>query len=206
MLKCDQLICYRNNRPLFDPVTFSVDQGVCLQIVGENGAGKTTLLRTLSGILPLQRGRILWEGFPIDRDPALFQKALFYLGHQLALKEALSVLENLQLDLSCALYEKHVLEAALEEWGMRDLSTAFVHQLSRGQRQRLALVKFFLSNARLYILDEPLSGLDQDVVGKVQDHIQKKLNSGASVILTSHQTLTLPGASLNTLKLKSVGS
>lgn len=204
MLTVKALTCSRGGHSLFQPLDFVLKAGGLLQVVGENGAGKTTLLRTLSGILMPQSGEIAWQGQSIHRDRVAFQKDLFYLGHQLALKDAFSTFENLRLDVACAAFDRARLEQVLRTLGLGDLMEVPCHQLSRGQRQRLALTKFFLSPAKCFILDEPLTGLDQAVIEIVQQKMTDKLEQGASIVVTSHQAFSLPRRDVELLQLTAV--
>ena len=95
MLEADNLECVRGYRRLFAGVGFRVAAGELLYLQGKNGAGKTSLLRMLIGLLPPEAGTIRWKGEPIRVLGDEFRADLCYLGHQNAIKEELTPLENL---------------------------------------------------------------------------------------------------------------
>lgn len=186
-LQAKHLTCYRGERLLINDLSFNVSSGELLQVVGENGSGKTTLLRALTGIFPPQSGEILWQGRLIQRDRLEYQRQFYYLGHQIGVKSELTALENLRLGFRVQADVGEV----VSELKLGPLQNILSRHLSRGQRQRVALAKLLLSDASLWILDEPFASLDSVMMDKVQMLLAKKIEKGGGVILTSHRALTL---------------
>ena len=95
-LSLNHISCERDERILFNGLSYQFNTGALVQITGFNGAGKTTLLHSLCGIRPPATGEILWCERDIYRDPTGFRRSLFYLGHQAPVKGHLTVRENVQ--------------------------------------------------------------------------------------------------------------
>jgi ATPase subunit of ABC transporter with duplicated ATPase domains len=95
MLEASNLECVRGERSLFAGVSFRLDGGEMLYVQGKNGSGKTSLLRMLCALTPAVSGEIRWRGGPIGKLGEEFRSELCYLGHQNAIKEELTPLENL---------------------------------------------------------------------------------------------------------------
>jgi ABC-type transport system involved in cytochrome c biogenesis ATPase subunit len=95
LLDVRELSCVRGHQPLFQGVSFVLSEGHWLHLQGANGSGKTSLLRILAGLSPADSGEVLWRGQPVAAPGSAYAAERFYMGHQLALKEELSALENL---------------------------------------------------------------------------------------------------------------
>jgi energy-coupling factor transporter ATP-binding protein EcfA2 len=95
MLEASNLECVRGERRLFAGVSFRLEGGEMLYLQGKNGSGKTSLLRMLCALTPAASGEIRWRGEPIGKLGEEFRSELCYLGHQNAIKEELTPLENL---------------------------------------------------------------------------------------------------------------
>ncbi len=186
LLHIRSLTAYRNERLLMRDVNFSLGRGELLQVVGPNGCGKTTLLRIIIGLLPPQEGEVLFREKLIGVDRQAYHRNVFYLGHQIGVKGDLTVNEQLRFARRCS-FEKISTEVVLKELDLYDYKNEFCRNLSRGQCQRVALAMMMLSDAVLWILDEPFSALDQAAQIKVQDIFLRKIEEGGSIIFTSHQ-------------------
>ncbi len=203
MLSVSDLSCSRGDRRLFSGVDFTLKSGCCVHIEGDNGVGKTSLLRIVSGLSPAAGGSVEWEGVAIHHNAA-FRAARMYLGHQLALKEDLSALENLHFDAAIAgrpLSDANAL-AALVQLGLKGRAHLPVRVLSQGQKRRAALARLSASRATLWILDEPLVALDRSAQTQVCALLQSHLASGGMALVTSHQPLQLLGAHCTTYRLQ----
>jgi heme exporter protein A len=194
MLEARALTCVRGDKKLFSDLSLRVGSGECLHVRGENGVGKTSLLRLLTGLSKPEAGQVLWNDQSISADPNIFHRELLFLGHRDALKEDLSALENLQmyaalddvqLPLDGAL-------AALVRFGLRGRENLPVHCLSAGQKRRVLMARMLIRGARLWILDEPFNALDVHAVTELQGLIAEHTATGGLVVLTSHQTVSLP--------------
>ena len=198
-LEANRIACSRGDHLLFNELSFIMNNGDLLQIVGPNGIGKTTLLRVLTGIIPLQAGEVCWQGKAIQNNRTNYYQQLSYLGHRVAIKNALTVLENIRLE-SCLDKQSHY-QDIMETLGLAGIQHRLIRQLSRGQRQRVAWAKLLLSNAMLWILDEPFASLDEAMKHKIQGLMAEKLRNGGAVIMTSHRPLNAPGLMGQTINL-----
>ena len=203
MLEVSNLACSRGDHLLFSDLNFSLSAGELLQVQGANGSGKTSLLRTLCGFMMPVAGEIRWRGQNIRELGDTFYAEMIYLGHLNAIKDELNALENLRISAGlagCKVDDKQVI-AALRRMGLRGRETLPVKVLSQGQRRRVALARLLLSNASLWILDEPLTALDVGAVGLMQELIGEHLVSNGMVIYTTHQPLEVVGVATRWLSL-----
>lgn len=192
MLEVSNLSCVRGGRQLFAGLAFGLQPGQVLHLKGSNGAGKTSLLRMLCGLAQPDGGEVHWMGAPVQRDWAGFRNALFYLGHQNAMQEALTVDENLKFYAALA-GSAPALDnrAALEKLGVRACQHRLVRHLSQGQKRRASLARLLQTRATLWILDEPWVALDAQGIAALRGLLAAHLEQGGMVILTSHQDVDL---------------
>jgi heme exporter protein A len=174
-----------------------------MQVQGVNGSGKTSLLRSLCGFLMPDEGDIVWRGESIRDLDEEYYAELLYLGHLNAIKDELSALENLLISagLSGVELEEKEAMAALRRMGLRGREMLPTKVLSQGQRRRVALARLLVSDAKLWILDEPLTALDVGAVALIQELIAEHLARQGMVIFTTHQPLHVPGMGMLTLSL-----
>jgi heme exporter protein A len=153
------------------------------------------LLRTLVGISVPDHGEVCWGGVPITECSDEFKRALLYLGHQAAVKDELTPLENLtlgnELD-GLPLAEADAL-AALQRLGLHGRGKLPTRWLSAGQKRRVLLARLLVRPATLWVLDEPFAALDTNAVALVGELILAHLERGGMAVLTSHQPVLLPG-------------
>ena len=194
ILDIQHVSCQRGFRTLFEDLNVSLYAGQLLRICGENGAGKTTLIRVLSGLSTDYEGRILYAG----RSRKAFNEdmpwQISYLGHEKGVKANLSVIENLQW--YAALYpsctnQPDKLQQVLSRLGLAAFAHVRACDLSAGQKQRLALARLMLSEAKLWILDEPFTAIDQSGIRVFEQLIDEFLVTGGSVVMTAHHSLSL---------------
>lgn len=203
MLEGKDLTCVRGERTLFSHLDFSLGEGELLLVQGANGSGKTSLLRMVCGLVAPEFGAILWDGEAIASCRDRYHGEMVYFGHAPAVKEDLTAFEN--LDLSCrlagmAVKEKEV-QGALGHLGLGHCLDLPAKSLSQGQRRRVALARLLLTDARLWILDEPLTALDQAALQLVQSLLGAHLRKGGMVMLTTHQPVSVEGIEARTLQL-----
>ncbi|MGL4859996.1 MAG: cytochrome c biogenesis heme-transporting ATPase CcmA [Enterobacteriaceae bacterium] len=192
MLQAQALCCVRGERTLFEQLSFTISPGECVQISGRNGSGKTSLLRILAGLTQPQQGKVCWQGTPLTRCRSDYQHNLLYLGHQPGTKGVLTASENLQLysDNTLSLQQKEEqIYTALAHAGLSGYEDLPASQLSAGQQRRVALARLWLSRASLWILDEPLTAIDQTGITHLCQLFARHSEAGGMVIITSHQPI-----------------
>jgi heme exporter protein A len=187
------LSCIRAERLIFTGLDFDLAGGGALKLTGPNGSGKSSLLRLMAGLLPAASGTLAWRGCDPADEPEAFRAALRYLGHQDAVKPALTVAEN--LDFWAGLQGgQGGAAAALDAFGLATLAPVPARFLSAGQRRRLALARLVAAPGRLWLLDEPTVGLDRPSVAALEAVIARHRAAGGMVVVATHTDIALPGA------------
>ena len=188
MLQVHSLTFDYLEKPLLSDVKFSLASGRLLHLRGGNGVGKTTLLRLLAGLLQPLEGSIFWEGKPITDNLPAFQQRVCYVGHKLGLSLELTVRENCFFDLH---WQRKALSPTelLERFDLLDFADTPCFQLSQGQRRRVALLRIAMTDARLWLLDEPLVALDKPSTLALFTGFKQHLAENGCIVMTSHQSL-----------------
>ena len=203
MLAVHDLACERGERLLFRNLGFELGQGEALLVRGGNGRGKTSLLRILCGLSAPAAGEVRWRGEPINRTHEQYGRERAYVGHANGIKDDLTPLENLRL--AAALGGRDLGEdaalAALARVGLARCTDLPARVLSFGQRRRVALAGLATAGALLWILDEPLTGLDVDGVAMVEALIRDHVAAGGLAVMTTHQPLSLGDLTPQTLSV-----
>lgn len=171
------LACRRGERLLFAGLSLSLEPGETLHVRGPNGIGKSSLLRILAGLLPPFAGKVEREGAValLDERPAL--DPLLPLGRALRFWAG--------LDGGAA---------DLGPLGLADLVDVPVRYLSTGQKKRAAMARLLGQGAPIWLLDEPLNGLDRDAVAVVEALASEHCAAGGICVVASHQPFALDGA------------
>lgn len=199
MLEAHHLTCVRDERVLFEALSLAVQPGEIVQIAGANGAGKTSLLRILTGLATPETGRVSWQGAPISRQRDDFHQQLLWLGHQPGVKPVLTADENLRF-----YHPRQTQEArwaALAAIGLVGYEDVPVAQLSAGQQRRVALARLWLSEAALWVLDEPFTALDVAGIETLTRRLERHTSRGGAVVLTTHQPLRAVDSPLRCITL-----
>ena len=186
MLKVDNLSCQRSNDLVFKNLSFEVSKGTNTEIIGSNGSGKTSLLKCILGLIEKSEGKISWKQKPIEETREYFLKSCFYQGHQLALKNNFTVVENLRFSHSLFNSNEEKIMASLKEVGLLEYRERASSDLSMGQLKRLAIAKWLLDEQEIYLIDEPFASLDEEGTLLVSSIIKKLNLKGYSFLFTSH--------------------
>ncbi len=186
MLKVDNLSCQRSNDLVFKNLSFEVSKGTNTEIIGSNGSGKTSLLKCILGLIEKSEGKISWKQKPIEETREYFLKSCFYQGHQLALKNNFTVVENLRFSHSVFNSNEEKIMASLKEVGLLEYRERASSDLSMGQLKRLAIAKWLLDEQEIYLIDEPFASLDEEGTLLVSSIIKKLNLKGYSFLFTSH--------------------
>ncbi len=181
-LSATDLACRRGERVLFRGLNLDVSSGQALHIAGANGIGKTSLLRILAGLLSPFAGSVESEGAIglLDEKPGL--------DPELPLRKALAFWE--QID-GCGQPS-----GAHKAMGLEPLFDVPLRYLSTGQRKRAAMASLLNRAAPIWLLDEPLSGLDTKAIEQVTALIALHVSGGGLAIVASHQPLEIPDLSV----------
>ena len=172
-------------------------------MAGANGVGKTSLLRMVCGLAPIESGEICWNGTPIHAQSDAYRQDLCYLGHLNALQESMTVNENLSFTaaLGGMATDAMQMQQVLTHFGVAGRGGQLVRHLSQGQKRRVALSRLALSQARLWVLDEPFVAMDEAGVRMLADLIAAHLGKGGMAVLTSHQQVDIGNIPAHVLEL-----
>ncbi|AXQ29608.1 heme ABC exporter ATP-binding protein CcmA [Solimonas sp. K1W22B-7] len=192
-LEISDLAVRRGPRLLFEGLGFRLAGGEILHLQGANGAGKTSLLETLAGLRRAAAGQM--RGLPEDG-------GLHWLGHRNALNLSLSVLENLEFWCGLNGAAATACPPALERVGLWKLRHRLVRTLSAGQKRRAALARLLAARRPLWLLDEPLDGLDRQGLELFAQLLGEHAAAGGGAVVTSHQPLPAGLAGVRVLVLE----
>ena len=162
-----------NENNLFHNISFDIKHGEALHIKGRNGSGKSTLIRIILGITEPVKGTLENKS----------TKEICYLGHKNALKTYLTLDDNINL---MQLANCDMLKSYLDKLELNKYRDVTVSNLSFGQQKKLALLRVFLNNSDLIILDEPFVGLDDGALSILTSFLNNELNKNKSLVFTSH--------------------
>jgi heme exporter protein A len=197
-----KLACRRGERLVFRGLDFTLQTGGALILVGPNGSGKSSLLRVMAGLTPPAAGVLSWNGEDVHADRSAHRGRLHFIGHADALKPVLSAEEMLRFWAAMRAPLKTdapAIAAALAQFGLGAAAQWPCRYLSAGQRRRLTLARLVASLAPLWLLDEPMAGLDSDAVAQLLAAIAAHRRSGGCVVLSTHTALELADAALLSL-------
>lgn len=186
-------VSYRNKKeivPVLNDFSLSLDNGELLVILGPSGCGKTTLLKVITGVLPIDSGKIILDGIDAER-LEIKTRNISYVSQSFYAYGFMSVYNNIALPLKAQKIgvdeiEKRVV-AISKKLGIDFLLSRKPKALSGGQLQRVAIAKALIKNPSLYLFDEPFSNLDPKIRIELRKEIKKiKEEYNASMIFVTH--------------------
>lgn len=182
MLKVENLHKKFGESIILDNISFNLDKGEILVVLGPSGSGKSTLLRCIKGLENVDQGQILFQG---DQEHISMVFQDFNLWHHLTVKENLMLAPLIvQKRNKTDAYQEMI--SLLEKIGLQDKLHAYPHELSGGQKQRVALARALLTKPQLLLLDEITSALDPALVKSVEDVIRFLASIGMTMIIVTH--------------------
>ena len=188
LLVLDELTVQRGEIPLCEGVTLNLAAGSICHLVGANGTGKTTLLMQLAGLLPVLSGEVVYQGkvsLPVQP---------LYVSHQLGIHPNLTVAQNLTFLLNLYGISPSIADVndALTWVGLQGFETISSSHLSAGQTRRITLARLYLLTpdvTPLWLLDEPFTAIDVDMVARMEDRLREFATAGGAILMTSHQAV-----------------
>ncbi len=182
MITVENLWKFYGDRLIFKDTKFELGRGELCFVVGPNGCGKSTLLRIIAGLSRASKGRVEVE---------VGRTEIGYIGHFAYLYRGLTALENLEF--WNRLYKKGIKRDHLLEFLSLTGLASFAHErvgcFSRGMVQRLNLARLMLLDPKLYLLDEPSSGLDASSREILYSFIREKKEEGKTILWVSHDSV-----------------
>lgn len=181
-----------HEKVLLDNISFTLEEGEVLALVGHNGAGKSTLMKTIMNVMEKQAGNIIiQEKYDQDEDLLAFKKHISYLPEEPLLLTELTVMQHFQLySLSYNMKEEEFtakLAKYVDGFGLTTKLDAYPEELSKGMRQKVQTICAFLPDVPLMLIDEPFMGLDVYAVDYFLTLLKEKIGTGMSIVLTTHQ-------------------
>ena len=169
LLRFEKVALRRGGRLLFEDLDLVLGPGEALQVAGPNGSGKSSLIRLAAGLLNAERGRV-------ERSRAALADDALALDRELPLRRALG-------------FWVASTDEAMGALGLEELAPVPVRLLSSGQLKRATLARVAASGASLWLLDEPLNGLDANGADRLARLLERHRASGGAVLAASHQPL-----------------
>ena len=201
LLEVKNLSCIRDDRVLFEGLSFSLKNSQVLLLEGKNGSGKTSLLRIICGFREQDAGEIHWCDSAVKDSEYYAEMA--YVGHLDGIKKELTVIENLKMSLALSQAARYSIVQALAKVNLAGYDHALVQSLSAGQKRRLSLARLLITKKSLWVLDEPFTSIDKEGIKLIESLMHEHLVNGGMIILTSHHDLNLAEADVQKINLSS---
>lgn len=180
----------KTNVRAVDDLTLKVEKGSTLGFIGPNGAGKTTTIRLLTGILQPTSGRVLVGGIDMAKDPIGAKRLIGFVPDAHEMYDRLTGMEYLNFmadvyGVSAADRKAHI-EKYLELFGLEDASRDQIRSYSRGMRQKLTIIGALIHNPPVWVLDEPMVGLDPRAAHILKEEMRRHCEKGNTVFFSTH--------------------
>jgi len=173
-----------------DDVSFKVEEGAVVALIGPNGSGKTTLMRCISTLQEIQEGSIFINGINITENPREIHQMIGYLADNFGLYDDLTVRQSLEYIAHSRMLElddaSELVVNCAKEVGVYGFIDREVNTLSRGMRQRVGIAQAIIHEPKLLVLDEPASGLDPEARIDLSNLILKLRGRGMTIFVSSH--------------------
>lgn len=189
MVEVDKVTKFYGDLEAVKDVSFKVEKGEILGLLGPNAAGKTTLMRIMTGYLPATRGTVRIAGFDVFNDVMEVKKRIGYLPETPPLYVDMTVAEYLRFVAELKgvprAERKARVEQLIDTTSLESVAGRLIENISKGYRQRVGLAQALVNNPEVLVLDEPTVGLDPKQIIEIRELI-KKLGREHTVILSSH--------------------
>ncbi|MCI5942781.1 MAG: ABC transporter ATP-binding protein [Ligilactobacillus animalis] len=189
-LEVENLVGGYSRVPVLKDISFEVKAGELVGLIGLNGAGKSTTIKHIIGLLRPQKGTITLDGVTLKTDPKAYKQKMAYIPETPILYEELTLREHIELTIMAyGLEAKNAWQRAqklLELFRLENKLDWFPANFSKGMKQKVMIVCAFITEAKLYIIDEPFLGLDPLATQDLLDLIDQKKQAGAAVLMSTH--------------------
>ena len=184
LLEIKNISLSRNDNPILSNINLELDSSSVINIHGRNGCGKTSLLKIIVGITEPTDGIINNNILSNDN------KNITYIGHKHGIKNNLTLSENILFEPSIYNGKQKNIDDMIKRYQMGKYKDYLSKNLSHGQQKKISLIKAGLSNAKVWVIDEPYSALDKDAIKILDSCIYEHLCNQGSVIMTNHEPIT----------------
>ncbi|WP_347273330.1 LPS export ABC transporter ATP-binding protein [Candidatus Kuenenia sp.] len=192
LLRTEGLTKSFGKRTVVNNVSFEINRGEIVGLLGQNGAGKSTSFNMVIGIIRPDSGRVIFQDEDVTHMPIYLRarKGMGYLCQEPSVFQRLTVEENILAILETHRYNSHekykLLVDLLAEFNLKSLSKHKAFTLSGGERRRLEIARALASSPSMILLDEPFTGVDPIAVNEVQEIVLKLRDKGIGILITDH--------------------
>ena len=174
---------------VLEDVSFSVEKGQCIGILGANGCGKSTLLSIMAGTKKSNGGRIIYNGIDASKNKNIFTDYIGYVPQENPLIEELSVNDNLKLWYSNSKKDlkKDFLDGVPAMLGLNEVKNIAVGKLSGGMKRRVSIAAALANDAPILILDELSAALDIVCKKEIRQYLAHYLKGNGTIVMTTHE-------------------
>ena len=189
MILVKDLSIERSSKKIFENVNLSLGSGKIILLKGKNGSGKTTLLKALLNLIEPSSGAIYWKGKLLKKNLYNFFNHVTYIADRTSSLSKLSVQENIKIwkKIFLSNISNSQVENILKTLKLDIYLNQKVNSLSFGETKKLELLRLIIENKKIWILDEPLSNLDDDTIDIIGQTFEDHRSKEGSIIFSSHQ-------------------
>ena len=189
MIIVKDLSVERLGKKIFENINLSLATGNIIILKGRNGSGKTTLLKTILNIIEPSFGSIYWKGKLLKKNLYDFYNHVTYISDKTSSLKKLTVKDNINIwnKIFLSNINNSQIEIALKTLKLENYLNHKVGTLSLGETKKLEFLRLIIENKKVWILDEPLSSLDEDSVELIKQTFEDHVNKEGSIIFSSHQ-------------------
>ena len=189
MIIVKDLSVERLDKKIFENINLSLTSGNITILRGKNGSGKSTLLKTILHIIEPSFGTIYWKGKLLKKNLYDFYDNVTYIADKTSSLTKLTVKDNINIwsRIFFSNINNSQLETALKTLKLENYLNQKVGTLSLGETKKLEFLRLIIENKKVWILDEPLSNLDDDSVQLIKQTFEDHCSQGGSIIFSSHQ-------------------
>ncbi len=209
IISFDKASIFHGDHPVLTDVTFSVETGEFVYLIGKVGSGKTSLIKILNAELPLRKGQAYAVGYALhslkNKQVPFLRRRMGVVFQDFQLLTDRNVYNNLAFVLQATGWKKknnpdQRIKEVLHKVGMSAKGYKMPHQLSGGEQQRIAIARALLNNPMLILADEPTGNLDPETSSEIMDLLVDIKNSGRTVVMVTHNYNLLKKYPFRTLK------
>ena len=189
MILVKDLSIERSNKKIFENVNLSLGSGKIILLKGKNGSGKTTLLKALLNLIEPSSGAIYWKGKLLKKNLYNFFNHVTYIADRTSSLSKLSVKENIKIwkKIFLSNISNSQVENILKTLKLDIYLDQKVNSLSFGETKKLEFLRLIIENKKIWILDEPLSNLDDESIDIIAQTFEDHRSKEGSIIFSSHQ-------------------
>ena len=189
MILVKDLSIERSNKKIFENVNLSLGSGKIILLKGKNGSGKTTLLKALLNLIEPSSGAIYWKGKLLKKNLYNFFNHVTYIADRTSSLSKLSVQENIKIwkKIFLSNISNSQVENILKTLKLDIYLNHKVNTLSFGETKKLEFLRLIIENKKIWILDEPLSNLDNESIDVIAQTFEDHRSKEGSIIFSSHQ-------------------